>query len=523
MKNLKKFLIGFLAASALIFVSCPQPNSGDGGGTGTEENISVEKVNFDRAAGEVEAGTVVKLSSATVGAEIYYSTANALSSENYESGTKYTDAGITITEAVTVYAIAVLTSTATGKKYFSEPSSVAYTIAFVNDTVKFLPANANSAVKVNDKINLTAPKALAESDITTIYYSVGTELTSANYEDEGNVYTDAGIIIGKDITSSAETIYAIAVYSQGGASGAKYFSNPSSITYTNILSPPGAVEFTPKTGTSVKSTDKITLSASNPFDSADIITIYYALGTELTAENYSTDGNKYEAGGISIELTKATIVYAIAVGKNGAGPVSSATYEPPKTILNAPPETDDVVYLFYKSDTLDQYIVVNSSFASETPKKKRLSGTTITLDDNSSFKEDPAMAAFTVYKTNSGQYVFISGEKYLSDESGGEGGTIELSDTFNKYSLWDIITTSDADTFKIRNLNAVYIKKGTTTQIRQFLQYRIEASTTRGFSLQNESSTGTSQNFKLYKDSTKTSELNEEKKAELENLINALK
>ena len=61
------------------------------------------------AAGAVPAGTVVKLSTATKGADIYYITGtdkNTMSDPDVNS-TKYTDAGITINEAVVIKAIAI--------------------------------------------------------------------------------------------------------------------------------------------------------------------------------------------------------------------------------------------------------------------------------------------------------------------------------------------------------------------------------------------------------------------------------
>lgn len=184
MKSLKKLLIGLFALSALsvIFVSCPNT---------PEENISVEKVTFSLAEGKVESGSSLSLSCATDGAVIYYSinSQTDLNSSNFASvGQEYINP-ISLTQNTAIKAIAVFTSSATGKIYTSEVSSANYTIPAVPELTISTTATPDSDGNYAANTLFTiSQKSEEPNDSVTIYYSTSTALTSENAESSGTVY-----------------------------------------------------------------------------------------------------------------------------------------------------------------------------------------------------------------------------------------------------------------------------------------------------------------------------------------------
>jgi hypothetical protein len=157
---------------------------------------------FTPAAGSYAPGFEVKLTDATAGATIYYTT-NGLAPTT--ASRKYTAAGIKVTKTETIKAMAA----AEGYQN-SAISSAAYTIKPAAPTPAFSPAGAtyNSAVTVK-----ISDKATAGLDI---YYTTnGTPPTTSSTE-----YTAAGIKVTK-----TETIEAIAVatgYSKSAVIKATY-------------------------------------------------------------------------------------------------------------------------------------------------------------------------------------------------------------------------------------------------------------------------------------------------------------
>jgi hypothetical protein len=107
MKNTRKFIYLAVAAigfAALSLTGCPTP---DVGGPGTEtgkETVATPKA--DPAAGAVKNGENLTLTSATEGAEIWYTTDGKAPAKNGEGSTKYTGP-FSITPPVTVKAIAI--------------------------------------------------------------------------------------------------------------------------------------------------------------------------------------------------------------------------------------------------------------------------------------------------------------------------------------------------------------------------------------------------------------------------------
>jgi len=135
MKKITKLTAVFLmGAFALASFACNN-GSKDNGSEPIPEPKKIEAVTFDPAAGEVEAGTNVTLSTATEGAVIYYEFVKAdgavtLTKENFKIN-KYAEP-VEITEAGTLYAIAVESESSTN---VSELSSAAYTIKVVAPVV----------------------------------------------------------------------------------------------------------------------------------------------------------------------------------------------------------------------------------------------------------------------------------------------------------------------------------------------------------------------------------------------------
>ena len=386
MKSLKKLLIGLFALSALsvIFVSCPNT---------PEENIEVASVTFSPDTESIKPGETVNLSTTTEGADVYYSKTQELTSSNFTEG------------------------------------SMGFSV-----------------------------------DIST------------------------------DSNATSETIYAIAVYTSS-ATGKTYTSQPSSKTY-QILQVPSKVTFTPEAGP-ITSGTKVKLTATSPLTD-DTVTIYYSIGTELNENNYANDGNIYYNSSDGIEVTSAQTIYAIAVGKNGSGAVSSATYSLPLVKLTAAPQADDVVYIYYPTG---RNVMLSTASGSE------LSSATVTLTDNT-FSATSNMAALTVFKNEIGQYVFVSGGKYLTTTT---RNNLTLSDTFTVFALWEVAALSgDSTTFYIHSANSIY------NNTRQGLEYYKNK-----FSVYDRKTEAIYQ-FQFYKDPNKTSELNDEAKAALKLQANSL-
>ena len=126
MKKITKVLAGLLIVG--LFFSCKN-------NTDNEVEKKIEAVTFNPAAGEVEVGTKITLSTTTDGAVIYYEFVKAdaaatLTKENFKIN-KYAEP-VEIKEAGTLYAIAVESESSTN---VSEISSAAYTIKVVAPVV----------------------------------------------------------------------------------------------------------------------------------------------------------------------------------------------------------------------------------------------------------------------------------------------------------------------------------------------------------------------------------------------------
>ncbi len=342
-------------------------------------------------------------------------------------------------------------------------------------------------IKPGATVNLASTTEGAE-----IYWSKTAELTSQNFTEGTNTST---VTITNDVNTKSETIYAIAVFTS--SSGNTFYSQSSSKTYT-IAQVPTAVTFDPAAG-SVTSGQKVKLSATSPVE-GDTVTIYYSTTTALTENNYATAGTVYDQTGDGIEITGACNIYAIAVGQNGTGAASSASYTLPVALMSTAPQADDVVYIYYPAN---KYVMLSTA----NPNKLRYSDE-ITLDSNNSFTPTSDMASLTVFKNDIDQYVFVSNGKYLT--AGATGNSLTLSDTFTYLALWDVVATSDgANTFYINNANAIF---GSNRQGLEFYS---------GFTVYNRNTKNIYQ-FQFFKDPNKTSELNEQAKASLAVAANAL-
>lgn len=329
-----------------------------------------------------------------------------------------------------------------------------------------------------------------------IWYVISpeTEITDANVQemiDKEIMKSTANVSTTVKIEKAC-TIYAVAVR---GSTGKK--SSVTKASYTLAITP-GTVAFDPAAGTVVPSGTKVKLSAT-PAEGEESCTIYYSLTTELTDANYSTEGTVYDQGGDGIEITANTTIRAIAVGTtNNPGNPSSASYTLPVTLMQAAPEADDVVYIYYPKG---KSVMLSTASGSE------LSRAEVTLESGS-FPTTDAMAALTVFKNEIGQYVFVSGGKYLATTT---RNNLTLSDTFTVFALWEVEAISEgSNTFYIHSANSIY------NNTRQGLEYY-----SNKFSAYDRRTQEIYQ-FQFYKDPSKASELNAEAKASLALQANSL-
>lgn len=346
---------------------------------------------------------------------------------------------------------------------------------------------------VNSGSTVTLETVTSDAEI---WYAIApeTEITDDNVQemlDKNSMTNSANVTVSVKIEKAC-TVYAVAVRTSTGKR-----SSVTKASYT-LTKAPGTVTFTPGAGT-VASGTKVKLSAKSA-EGEESCTIYYSTSTALTAENYPTAGTVYDQAGDGIEITANTTIYAIAVGAAHAGNPSSAAYTLPVTLMNAAPEADDVVYIYYPK---------GKNVMLTTASGSNLSQVTVTLDESlGGFAVQDNMAALTVFKNDIGQYVFVSNGKYLT--SGATGRSLTLADTFSYLALWDVVpVSSGSNLFYIHSANAIY---GSS---RQSLEYY------SGFTVYTRNTTDIYQ-FQFYKDSSKTSELTAEAKASLAVSANTL-
>lgn len=363
------------------------------------------------------------------------------------------------------------------------------------ETVEAVTFNPDGGdVKQGNSVRLSTATTDAE-----IYYVVNpaNPITDANVESmiSGNsMIRFRGITTDVPITEAC-TIYAVARRPSTGT-----LSKVSSAAYTLAIVP-SPVTFDPAAGT-VASGTKVKLSAT-PATGEDSYTIYYSTTTELTDDNYKDAGTEYNASAEDpgIAITGNTTIYAVAVGTtNNPGISSSATYSLPVTLMSAAPEADDVVYIYYPSG--------KNVMLSTGTTKLGASGE-ITMDETlGGFTPQENYAALSVFKNDIGQYVFVSGGKYLT--SGATGNSLTLADTFSYLALWEVVpVSSGSNEFYIHSANAIY---GSS---RQSLEYY------SGFTVYTRNTTEIYK-FQFYKDPNKNSELDEQGKAALAVSANTL-
>lgn len=362
------------------------------------------------------------------------------------------------------------------------------------ETVEAVTFNPDGGdVKQGNSVRLSTATTDAE-----IYYVVNpaNPITDANVESmiSGNsMIRFRGITTDVPITEAC-TIYAVARRPSTGT-----LSKVSSAAYTLAIVP-SPVTFDPAAGT-VASGTKVKLSAT-PATGEDSYTIYYSTTTELTDDNYKDAGTEYNASAEDpgIAITGNTTIYAVAVGTtNNPGISSSATYSLPVTLMSAAPEADDVVYIYYPSG---KNVMLSTGTASE------LDQATVELDESGSFVVQENMAALTVFKNEIGQYVFVSGGKYLTTTG---RNNLTLSDEVTVFSLWEIAPISEgSNTFYIHSANSIY---NNTRQGLEYYNSKFSAYDRREQAIYQ---------FQFYKDPNKTSELDEQGKAAVALRANSL-
>lgn len=348
------------------------------------------------------------------------------------------------------------------------------------------------AVNSGSQVRLETATSDAE-----IYWAIdpANAITAENVKDMLSSMKSAANVTVSVKIEKACTIYAVAVRSSTGTT-----SEVTSATYT-LAKTPGTVAFNPAAGT-VASGTKVKLSATSA-EGEESCAIYYSTSAALTAENYSTEGTAYDQAGDGIEITANTTIYAIAVGtsKNPGNP-SSAAYTLPVTLMKAAPEADDVVYIYYPTG---KNVMLTTADGSE------LKSATVTINDAGSFTTTDSMAALTVFKNEIGQYVFVSGGKYLRTNKTNNRNNLTLSDTFDVFALWEVEAISGgSDTFYIHSANSIF---NNTLQGLEYYNSKFSAYDRKKQAIYH---------FQFYKDPSKSSELNAEAKAALALQANSL-
>ncbi len=198
MKALKRVLCA-LSALALVglAVSCKNSDDDDGG-------VTIGAVTFSPASGTVSQGTPVSFSSTTANVDFYYSTEQALTSENYLTAGKLADS-VEVTENCTIYAIAV---DANGN--CSSGSSAQYQVTGPKAPT-FTLTNGDPDVENGFYTGYTTLALASATEGATVYYST-TRFDAADYANQ-TTYADAITLTGA--LNEEVTYYAVAVNSDG--------------------------------------------------------------------------------------------------------------------------------------------------------------------------------------------------------------------------------------------------------------------------------------------------------------------
>jgi len=293
---------------------------------------------FSAVAGTYTAAQSVKITDATAGATIYYTT-NGTTPTN--TSTKYTTA-ITVSTSETIKAIAVATGSTT-----SAVASAAYVIEKPAVTPAFSPVAGTYATKQSVTITDTTSGA-------AIYYTTnGATPTTASTK-----YTAAIPV------SASETIEAIAVatgYTNSAVASAKYtivspaatptFSAPAgtysaaqsvqisdatpgaTIHYTTNGAAPTPASAVYKSAVSVSATEYLqAIAVANGYTTSPIATALYSIGANVTATPVLSPPPGAYGKSQTVTITDATpgavITYSVGIGSA----VSTYTYTGPFTV-----------------------------------------------------------------------------------------------------------------------------------------------------------------------------------------------
>ncbi|GHU44196.1 hypothetical protein FACS1894190_15360 [Spirochaetia bacterium] len=366
----------------------------------------VAKPTASPAAGAVTTGTVVTLSCATEGAEIWYTTNNATPGKDGAGSTRFTTP-INITDTTNIKAIAVKTD-----MLDSGVLTAAYTIASGNftplDTFTLSPAQASVARGGIKSFALTVSGSFSGSNIH-IYVigrnSTGTKITSSSGTQIGSTWTYP-ITITVDPSETAANLTVRAAYGAqttdatltltGGLKAATPTANPAAgpvtigtavtlscttegaeIWYTtdNTLPSEGGTNSTRYTTTPIPITAATTIKAiaiKTGIDSSAVLTAAYTIAQVATPTANPAAGGYTSSQNVT--LSCATSGADIYYTTNGSTPSTSSTLYDGNPILITATETikaiavktgmidSGVMTARYSIQTLTWSFVNNSSY-----------------------------------------------------------------------------------------------------------------------------------------------------------------
>ncbi|GHU10148.1 hypothetical protein FACS1894151_09220 [Spirochaetia bacterium] len=297
--------------------------------------LAVGAPTADHAAGEVIKNSIIKLSSSTEGAEIWYTTNGADPAKDDTGSTKYTTAGISVTSAVTIKAIAVKTGMVD-----SRIETFEYTIAKVAVPV-ILPASG----KIAEEQDITITSATEGAEI---WYTTNgtdpakdgtdsTQYTAAFHTDVAITLRAIAVKTGYDDSDIASAEYTISaakptadkpagVIDKGATVSLNTTTSGAAIRYTTDSSDP--------TSDSTLYTIPIVISASTTIKAiavkegvqdSDILTVEYTVLTAAAPTASLAEGTVIVTDSSTVSLNTGTAGAAIYYTTNGSNPTSSST------------------------------------------------------------------------------------------------------------------------------------------------------------------------------------------------------
>lgn len=271
---------------------------------------------FSQAAGEVSSGTSVSISTTTTGATIYYTTDGTTPSSSNYAGSGTTPVSYTVTDDVTLKAIAVLAGES------SSVSTVEYTIAKANPNFVFTQSSVTAYIGEDfEEPTLTYADGY---DGTITYSSSNSAIPVNSTTGEVTISTSAA---GKTTTITA-TGTSTSTFSSGSASYVLTVVNNSTSSVSGNLN--NATFGTSYSGT-ISSTDNFS-SVSGTI--GELITVTYAKGTASYAYINDSQIRMYNGSLLTFTAPEGMYIESIVFNtsisdltvNSGGGAISETTW-----------------------------------------------------------------------------------------------------------------------------------------------------------------------------------------------------